>query len=172
MSRLNKGLFTSNTDLWATPQGFFDTLNREFNFTLDPCALPENAKCGRYFTPDIDGLKQDWGGNGVLQPTVRQGDRSMGAQGLAGEPQGGHDCRHATAGEDRYGVVSRLHLPPCRDTFHPRSPQVRRRPTVGPVPFDDSRFQKKLKIFIKNVCLLNTFSYFCSDKQLTINIYE
>lgn len=33
-------------------------------------------------------------------------------------------------------------------------------------------FKKKLKIFIKNVCLLNTFSYFCSDKQLTINIYE
>lgn len=26
MSRLNKGLFTSNTDLWATPQGFFGTL--------------------------------------------------------------------------------------------------------------------------------------------------
>lgn len=59
---MNKALFSSQTDVWSTPQDFFDKLNEEFNFNLDPCAYPENAKCSRYFTPEIDGLAQDWGG--------------------------------------------------------------------------------------------------------------
>jgi hypothetical protein len=46
----------------ATPQAFFDRLDAEFNFTLDVCALPENAKCKRYFTPEINGLAQPWRG--------------------------------------------------------------------------------------------------------------
>ena len=66
MSKLTKGMFSSNTDLWATPQDFFDGLDQEFHFTLDPCALPYNAKCAKYFTPDIDGLKQDWQGETVF----------------------------------------------------------------------------------------------------------
>lgn len=57
---VSKTLFSSNTDVWATPQDLFDKLNSEFNFSLDPCALPSNAKCSQYFTPDDDGLKQDW----------------------------------------------------------------------------------------------------------------
>lgn len=63
---MNRVLFSSNTDVWSTPQDFYDNLNKEFNFNLDPCALPENAKCERYFTPDMDGLKQDWGGSIVF----------------------------------------------------------------------------------------------------------
>ena len=63
---INKGLFTSNTDLWATPQEFFDRLNEEFHFTLDPCANDENHKCPTYFTKEQDGLKQDWGGHTVF----------------------------------------------------------------------------------------------------------
>ena len=27
-----------------------------------PCALPENAKCEKFFTPDQNGLIQDWEG--------------------------------------------------------------------------------------------------------------
>lgn len=61
-SKLTTGLFSSTTDLWATPQEFFDKLNEEFHFDLDPCALPENAKCDNFFTPEDDGLKQNWGG--------------------------------------------------------------------------------------------------------------
>lgn len=45
-------MFSSRTDLWSTPQEFFDKLNDEFQFTLDVCALPENAKCSRYYTPE------------------------------------------------------------------------------------------------------------------------
>lgn len=58
-----KAMFSSKTDQWATPQSFFDKLNSEFNFDLDTCAIPENAKCDRYFTPQDDGLSQDWGGS-------------------------------------------------------------------------------------------------------------
>lgn len=57
---INKALFTSNTPEWATPQNFYDQLHKEFNFTLDPCATKENAKCKRYFTQSDDGLSKSW----------------------------------------------------------------------------------------------------------------
>lgn len=52
--------FSSKTDMWATPQEFFDKLNAEFDFTLDPCATKENAKCAKFFTEEQDGLAQPW----------------------------------------------------------------------------------------------------------------
>lgn len=55
-------MFSSATDLWETPQSFFDALNEEFGFETDVCALPENAKCARYFTPEDNGLAQTWTG--------------------------------------------------------------------------------------------------------------
>lgn len=55
---LNQWLFTSNTDLRATPQDFYDQLNEEFGFTLDPCATHENHKCDKYYTKEQDGLVQ------------------------------------------------------------------------------------------------------------------
>lgn len=58
--------YSSKTDNWATPQSFFDRLNTEFNFTLDPCADRDNAKCSRYYTADDDGLAQDWAGERVF----------------------------------------------------------------------------------------------------------
>ena len=63
---MNKVVFSSKNDIWSTPQTFFDQLNNEFQFTLDACALPENAKCKLYFTPEIDGLVQDWDGHTVF----------------------------------------------------------------------------------------------------------
>ena len=70
---MNPVLFSSKNEVWATPQDFFDKLNEEFRFTLDPCALPDNAKCKRFYTPEQDGLAQSWGGGEcVLQPAIRQ----------------------------------------------------------------------------------------------------
>ena len=63
---MNKVIFSSKNDVWSTPQAFFDQLNDEFRFTLDACALQENAKCKQYFTPEINGLMQDWGGHTVF----------------------------------------------------------------------------------------------------------
>lgn len=59
-------MFSSNSDQWATPQGFFDELNKEFGFTLDPCADDANHKCQKYFTKEQDGLSKDWVGETVF----------------------------------------------------------------------------------------------------------
>lgn len=59
-------MFSSANEVWATPQDFFDKLNEEFQFTLDPCATADNHKCARFFTVQDDGLKQDWGGDTVF----------------------------------------------------------------------------------------------------------
>lgn len=70
---MNKALLSSNCDDWETPPEFFEVLNAEFRFTLDPCALPETAKCPTYFTPDDDGLSRPWiaPGGGVLFSVTR-----------------------------------------------------------------------------------------------------
>ena len=62
------GLADNRTDVWATPQDFFDKVNAVFNFDLDVCALPDNAKCTRFFTPDDNGLIQDWNGTCWMNP--------------------------------------------------------------------------------------------------------
>ena len=61
-------LYSSRSGVWETPQPFFDKLNDEFHFDLDVCALPENAKCSRYYTPSEDGLTQPWTGNVWCNP--------------------------------------------------------------------------------------------------------
>ena len=68
ITMMNSGLYSSNTDLWATPDYFFDSIKDEFNPTLDVCALPENTKCERFFTPEMDGLKQKWDGVCWMNP--------------------------------------------------------------------------------------------------------
>lgn len=53
--------FSSKSNEWSTPDDFFQKLNEEFRFNLDPCASPDNAKCERYFTIKDDGLTRVWG---------------------------------------------------------------------------------------------------------------
>lgn len=66
---MNKDLmFSSKTDMWETPQDLFDKLNKEFHFTLDVCATPENAKCYNFYTPEEDGLANAWFGNVWCNP--------------------------------------------------------------------------------------------------------
>lgn len=52
--------FSSKSNEWYTPQYLFDELNEKYQFTLDPCASHENAKCDKYFTIEDDGLTKDW----------------------------------------------------------------------------------------------------------------
>ena len=60
---MNKEVMWSHkSDEWATPQSFFDEINKEFDFDLDPCATEDNHKCDRYYTMQDDGLTQNWGG--------------------------------------------------------------------------------------------------------------
>jgi phage N-6-adenine-methyltransferase len=74
--------FSSAHDLWSTPQDFFERLNADFHFETDVCALPENAKCRRYYTTPggmlyesiwqgpahLDGLIQQWAGVCWMNP--------------------------------------------------------------------------------------------------------
>lgn len=58
--------FSSKTPEWATPPDFFNTLQKEFHFNLDPCATPENAKCAVFYTREQDGLAQSWRGKRIF----------------------------------------------------------------------------------------------------------
>ena len=62
------GLAENRTDIWATPQDFFEKLDRVFNFTLDVCALAENAKCEKFYSPADNGLMQEWKGVCWMNP--------------------------------------------------------------------------------------------------------
>ena len=60
MRAKNNGRYNGNGRHWETPPEVFDPLEKEFRFTLDPCATPESAKCARFFTEADNGLSQDW----------------------------------------------------------------------------------------------------------------
>lgn len=65
--------FSSATDLWATPQVFFDKYNSKFNFATDVCANAENAKCATFFDKEMDGLAQEWKGACWMNPPYGRG---------------------------------------------------------------------------------------------------
>ena len=60
--------FSSATEMWATPQDFFDKYNDEFDFQTDVCASEENAKCDNFYTEEMDGLSQEWNGACWMNP--------------------------------------------------------------------------------------------------------
>jgi phage N-6-adenine-methyltransferase len=71
VSPLTRGQLSNQqggTDEWATPQDFYDAVDAELGFDLDACALDSSAKCERYFTPETDGLAQDWTGTVWMNP--------------------------------------------------------------------------------------------------------
>lgn len=65
---MNNVHFLSKTIMWETPKLLYEELNKEFNFQVDVCATKENAKCTKYYTEEIDGLKQDWKGTCWMNP--------------------------------------------------------------------------------------------------------
>ena len=60
--------FSSATDMWATPQDFFDKYDSIYKFDTDVCATKENAKCANFYTEEQDGLSQDWKGHCWMNP--------------------------------------------------------------------------------------------------------
>lgn len=60
--------FSSKSNEWDTPRGFFALLDAEFGFTLDACATAENTCCERYFDMATDGLLQRWDGVVWMNP--------------------------------------------------------------------------------------------------------
>ncbi len=128
---INKGLFTSNTDLWATPIDFYNKLDSEFNFTLDPCANEENHKCEKYFTKEDDGLSKNWDNEIVFcNPPYGRVLRDWVKK--ASEARGGS----STLSTSSYGylLLSRLYLSQSRDPFYQRTAKVWRQQKLRPFP--------------------------------------
>lgn len=88
-----------------TPIALFDKLNREFGFTLDAAASPENALCERFLSREDDALKQPWTGSVWCNP-----------------PYGIHIGKWVEKGfnEAQHGAVVVMLLPANTDTlwFH------------------------------------------------------
>ncbi|MCC8106420.1 MAG: phage N-6-adenine-methyltransferase [Clostridiales bacterium] len=63
---MSKALLSSQNMNWCTPLDFFEELDREFHFDLDPAATEKSAKCAKYYTPEDDGLTKDWGRHRVF----------------------------------------------------------------------------------------------------------
>lgn len=66
MNKITRGLMSSNTSEWSTPQDLFNELDTQYTFTLDPCATEENAKCRKYHTKKDNGLSKLWDGESVF----------------------------------------------------------------------------------------------------------
>ena len=65
---MTKGLTSTGNIVAETPKYLFDKISSIFNFSLDVCALPENAKCENYYTPKDDGLSKPWIGGVWCNP--------------------------------------------------------------------------------------------------------
>ena len=67
MDKTTQGvMFSSKSNDWETPADFYNQLDAEFGFTLDPCASPSSSKCSSFYTADDDGLSKDWKGHTVF----------------------------------------------------------------------------------------------------------
>lgn len=61
--------FSSKKMDWATPWELFRAWDISHGpFDLDVCATPKNAKCGRYYTPEMNGLAEYWFGTCWMNP--------------------------------------------------------------------------------------------------------
>ena len=65
---MTSGLTSTGNIVAETPKYLFDKISSIFNFSLDVCALPENAKCENYYTPKDDGLSKPWRGGVWCNP--------------------------------------------------------------------------------------------------------
>ena len=125
--RLTDGLKSTGSTVQATPQSFFDWVNGIFRFDLDVCALPENAKCEKYYTPKEDGLSQDWRGGGMVQSSIRKRHHQLGSESFGRDTQGLLQVHcHALTGTDRYKVVSKVCVRQGISVVHRWSPVIRR----------------------------------------------
>ena len=77
---MTPGLTSTGNIVAETPKYLFDRISSIFNFSLDVCALPENAKCENYYTPKDDGLSKPWGG--MVQPSLWKRNLVMGQKSL------------------------------------------------------------------------------------------
>lgn len=64
----------SGNNCWETPDNIFEHWHNIFDFDLDVCALPENAKCFNYITPEQDALVKPWAQKNWMNPPYGRGE--------------------------------------------------------------------------------------------------
>ena len=84
---MTKGLTSTGNVVAETPEYLFKKLSAVFNFTLDVCALPENAKCTAFYTPDDDGLSNPWWGGGYGATHLMEGRYPHGSRKATRSPE-------------------------------------------------------------------------------------
>lgn len=108
---MNEALLSSKNLNWCTPPEFFDELDQEFHFNLDPAATDKCAKCAKYFTPETDGLKADWGGSRVFcNPPYGRNIGEWVKKGLRGKPEARHRRGYAHTGQNGHLILPRLYF--------------------------------------------------------------
>lgn len=124
---MDKVHFSTGKDDWGTPQDLFNTLNEEFNFTLDPCADNNNHKCAKYYTIEQDGLAQSWAGETVFA-TRRTAEKQKqtpvklhGCKNVTKRQPRGDRRGYAYTRPNRYNHVSRLHFRKSGNTIYQRA---------------------------------------------------
>lgn len=115
--------YSSKDHTAETPQDFFERLNREFRFRTDVCALPHNAKCKRYFTPEQDGLKQEWRGTCWMNPPYGREIPKWIRKAYESSRGGGRNRCLPRARAHRHRLVARL-LCQRRDPLHSWSSEI------------------------------------------------
>lgn len=60
--------YSSRSDNWSTPWSLFYSIAKVYHPTTDVCATADNAKCEKYYTPEMDGLTQTWEGVCFMNP--------------------------------------------------------------------------------------------------------
>lgn len=125
---MDKVHFSTGKDDWGTPQDLFDALNKEFGFTLDPCADDNNHKCAKYYTKEQDGLAQSWAGETVFcnPPYSRKTKTNAGQVAWVEKcykeaKEGGDRCGYVDTRPHRYNNVSRFHFRQGRNTVYKRA---------------------------------------------------
>jgi len=113
---------TSNTPEWATPQDFFDEINKEFNLEVDVCADKTNSKCLAYWNKQDDGLSKDWSDMRCwMNPPY---GREIGKWIKKAATGGGRRSCLSSTGTYGHPLVSRLYIQQSRDTFYKGSTQI------------------------------------------------
>lgn len=117
--------YMSNRMDWETPTDLFSKLDNEFHFTLDAASSATNHKCQKYYTAEDSAFDHEWGGDGILQSAIRQGDLGMGTQMQYGGQSQRHPRRHAAAGSHGYPLVPTVHSQLCGGQIPQRPTSVR-----------------------------------------------
>lgn len=112
-----KAMTSTGKDDWETPAWLFNQLNAEFHFTLDPCCTHETAKCPKHYTPEENGLTQDWGGGDCfLQSALLPQDKDqsrpsiLGRKMCSGGAKAWHRCCGSATSKNGHRAFPPLHI--------------------------------------------------------------